>query len=258
VASGASLVFARRHINFLLSTGDSVISKKIYQAGTCEYHKFRTALRILGIQQVRHFIDVGANIGELSIRSVCESDAIQATAIEAEQGNFRLLEINARLNGLGVDSRLRLIHGAAGTGDPSRVNLKMSAENWGDHQVVSPLATYESEFLEQSVANIRIDDLFPALTKNDYLLWIDVQGYESHVLAGAERLIGTRIPIVLEISPMHLENYSSCSELLARIDHYSGYYDLGLHSPTLQDWDKLSVRYELLKSAQKHTDILVV
>ncbi len=210
------------------------------------------------MQRVDCLVDVGANIGEIGILALTQQRANKVVAIEPDEENFKLLETNALLNHLPAE-RMQTFCAAAGSGNPKEVVLKRSSTNYGDHQIDSH---GQAGIVEGSdariVANLRLDDIVQLSMSETALLFIDVQGYELQVLQGAPALLSRRVPVVMEISPSHLEQHSSFDELMFLLGGYEGYYDLGLHRPTKQNLMALKQRYLRLKHLNTHTDILIV
>jgi len=257
-SQGCKYLLANHGAFFLLNVSDKVISQKIFESGKADFSKYRAALNILRLQRVDYLVDVGANIGEIGILALTQQRAKKVVAIEPDEENFKLLEVNALLNHLSAE-RMQTYCAAAGSGDPKEVVLKRSPTNYGDHQIVSPgQAGIVVGSEARMVANIRLDDIVKLSMTETALLFIDVQGFELQVLQGAPALLSRRVPLVMEISPNHLEQHGSFAELMFLLRSYEGYYDLGLHRPTKQNLMALKQRYLRLKHLNTHTDILIV
>ena len=255
---GCEYALASHGAYFLLNASDKVISPKIFEGGKADFSKYLTALKILKLKRVDCLVDVGANVGEIGILALIQQRAGRVVAVEPDDENFKLLETNALLNHLSAE-RIQNYCAAAGSGNPKEVVLKRSSSNYGDHQIDS----FGHERLVEGpdvriVANLRVDDIVELSTSETALLFIDVQGYELQVLQGAAGLLGRRVPVVMEISPTHLERHGSFAELMFLLRSYEGYYDLGLHRPTKQSLAALEQRYLRLKYLDRHTDILLV
>lgn len=258
-SDGVEFVFIRREIPIVVSVRDQAISRKLYISGEHEYRKFKQVLKLLRVAQLQYLFDIGANIGEICIRAVKEGFARHGVAVEADLQNFQLLTVNAGLNGLTSTDRLELYHAAAGTGTPEFVQLRKSSDNFGDHQVLPDrLQINLPEPNDAQIRHLRLDDLKFSKLDPSSLLWVDVQGYETQVLKGANSLLESLVPIALEVSPIHLEKYGSFGELMSLVSNYRGYFDLHLHNPSLQPLSNLEPRYLQLHQASRHTDILLI
>lgn len=255
---GSSHVFVNKRTKYLLDLNDEFISKQIFTSGSADYFKFELVLRLLKVQSVDLLIDVGANIGEISLEALISNKAKSAICIEPDPENIKLLETNALLNGFSNPSIFR-IHGvAAGTGEPSHLQLVKNKKNYGDHRILGFNANELSVFEEiVEVPNLRLDSIVSIPSGKSSVLFIDVQGYEIEVLKGAAGLLQQRVPTVLEISPLQLEEHGSIAELVGLFGGYQGYFDLGLHRPALQGFERLEDRYQKLLSSGGYTDILI-
>ena len=155
-------------------------------------------------------LDVGANVGVISIGLLHRGEFARAVAVEPEPANFTLLQQNVARNHLA--SRMACLQCAVS--DQSRkVQLELSGGNFGDHRVRVSESAPEGRFGETGRAEITVaartlDELVAELP-GDYrkdlaLLWIDVQGHEGQVFRGAPGLLRTGIPVVAEIWPYGL------------------------------------------------------
>lgn len=181
--------------HFLVSTRDKVIGRELFLHGEFDFSKLQLALAIIereGLPRPRHLIDVGANIGSITIPALARGMMDTATAIEPHPANLRLLRANIALNDL--CDRVRVIAQAAGSEPEVTLFLDESEHNSGNHSIGDSGIR---------VASSRLDDL-EAPGKNA-LLWMDIEGYEGHALRGAERLLVDGSPVVSEFNPRFLE-----------------------------------------------------
>ena len=63
-------------------------------------------------------------------------------------------------------------------------------------------------------------------TESDMLIWMDVQGYEGHVLSGAPLTLSKKMPLVIEFWPYGMERANSFDKLKNSLKGYNGFYDL--------------------------------
>jgi FkbM family methyltransferase len=151
-------------------------------------------------------LDIGANIGVIGIALVLRRYAARVIAVEPEASNYELLLRNVRQNGLAdVIQCERVALGAA----DGRVLMELSPDNWGDHRVRGPLGAAPGEYDESSRATVTV----PASTLDGLLgrvgpaggplslIWMDVQGFEGHVLEGGAHTIQKGVPVVAEFWP---------------------------------------------------------
>jgi FkbM family methyltransferase len=135
---------------------------------------------------VSSVVDVGANVGEWT-RMASETDGWQEAdylLLEALEANVRKLE--ETFSGC---RQIRIVHTAVG--DTAGVaELKYdSTNNKTPSLALQPKATNASEL----VSIVRLDEKLPELGWNpvDYLK-IDTEGFDLHVLRGAENLLRSR------------------------------------------------------------------
>ena len=155
-------------------------------------------------------LDVGANIGIISLGLVRSGCVDRAIAIEPEPENFKLLRQNVLQNDLA--DKFVLLQTAVGE-SRDVLSFELSDVNPGDHRVRSAQSLMPKDLLKESkrrtinVDSIPLDDLIrrPELTDRDReslaLIWIDVQGYEGYVFKGARKILESGMPVVSEIWP---------------------------------------------------------
>jgi FkbM family methyltransferase len=161
-------------------------------------------------------IDIGANLGMISIGMLLQNEFAQAIAIEADPRNFSLLEHNVRQNNLDP-KKFRCVHRAA-SNTKGELEFELSQHNFGDHRVrlktepQGPRGRVD-RFEESSRNTIRVpaepldqilSDLNSDATNDISLVWIDTQGHEGFVFQGAKNLLTRDIPVVCEIWPYGL------------------------------------------------------
>lgn len=180
---------------FVVSTADKVIGREVFLHGEFDFSKLQTALTILereGLPRPTHLIDVGANIGTITIPAIKRGLMQTATAIEPHPDNLRLLRANLALNG--IDDRVTVLAQAVGDVSGATLHLQESATNSGNHAIADQGIPVKSS---------RLDDLADMLPKQ-CLLWMDIEGYEGHALKGASNLLAMGTPVVCEFNTAYL------------------------------------------------------
>jgi FkbM family methyltransferase len=197
----------RRHVvaemsglRVLVPTADRTIARSVYTSGDWDPLLVGTAFDALRAFGHRHertvFLEVGANFGVYSLPAVAEFGFARAVAYEPDPHAFALLEENIIRNGLRAKVSA---HHAALSEAPGDVTLSLGMGNAGDNRVVGDKSagrratvrvaarTFDDEVRSR---NIPLDELG--------LVWLDVQGHEAAVLAGASSLLRSRVPVVME------------------------------------------------------------
>jgi FkbM family methyltransferase len=194
---------------------DDPISKELFLFGEFELDLIVDAMDLLRKRSGRPkgtgtIIDVGANNGVISIAMLVTGQLDRAVAIEPEPANFKRLEENVRLNHL--DGAVRCVNSAV-SDRKSSLAFELSESNWGDHRV--RMSSHAAEVTRdifnesrRSVIDVPADTLDTVLaglpqafTQDVAVMWIDVQGYEGYVFAGARELLARDVPVVSEINP---------------------------------------------------------
>lgn len=189
---------------FVVSTADKVIGRELFLHGQFDFDKLELALSILrreGRRAPRHLIDVGANIGSIVIPALRRGHFESATAIEPHPANLRLLRANLALNE--VQDRVRVLDIAVGEQTDVVLHLRESAVNSGNHAI---------DATGLPIRSTRLDDL--QLPAGEALLWMDIEGYEGHALAGAQELLASGLPTVLEFNPTFLATSGGMDKVL--------------------------------------------
>lgn len=232
--------------HFVVSTGDRVIGRELFLRGEFDFAKLVSALDIVrskGYPSPRHLIDVGANIGSITIPAINRGLMESATAIEPHPDNLRLLLANIALNGM-VDKVTALPH-AVGSESGACLLLEESAHSSGNHSIGSSGVP---------VRSVCLDDLdFP----DGCLLWMDIEGYEGHALAGGRRLLALGTPVVSEFNPAFLEK-SGGLELFREALAGRHLYDLETPGDAETTLDAIIQRLAGKPDRDRWTDILAL
>ena len=202
--------------SYIVSTKDKVIGRSIFLEGGYDLHKLLLATKILRDRNypLTHIIDVGSNIGSIVIPAVKRGLFASATAIEPHPDNFRLLSANVALNGL--SDRIHTMNRAAGTETDAILRMVESINNSGNHMIA-----------EQGlpVTTVRLDDV--TSFSDGVLIWMDIEGYEGHALAGAPHLLSAGAAIVAEYNPQFLANHGGLEMLESALSQHD-LFDLNL------------------------------
>jgi FkbM family methyltransferase len=174
------------------------------------------AQRELGVGTIA--VDVGANIGTTSMLRVIAGDVQRVYALEPEPLNFACLVYNVAVNGLqGV-----VLPDALAVSSGNGRALLRQAKSPGAHRLMIGRKAHEGRADTVWVESIRLDDWIDARgVEVDAIsvVKVDTQGWESHVLTGAPKLLACRhIAWIIEVSPKHLAAAGTpLPDLLAQI-----------------------------------------
>jgi FkbM family methyltransferase len=156
-----------------------------------KYEKYETALLLSQVKKNDVVVDVGANIGYYTL--LMAQKAKRVYAIEPDKEIFGILKKNIEENNL---KNIVLINAAAGD-KKGQIKYYKNEENFGDGRVYGS----KSDNFVGFVSCLRLDDIL----RNEQiisLIKIDVQGWESAVIEGANKIIERDSPtLFLECSP---------------------------------------------------------
>jgi len=157
-------------------------------------------------------VDIGANVGYYTLMLAgCVGDQGHVWAFEPEPRAFRSLTANVERNGYGerITAVERAVASSTGVGA-----LYLSASNQGNHTLFQGAGGARGSV---AVRTVSLDEFFPTGQAVDFLK-IDVEGAETRVLQGAERVLSEQryVCLLVELWPEGLRMAgSSTAELLA-------------------------------------------
>jgi FkbM family methyltransferase len=231
-------------LSFIVSTQDASVGRSLFvRRQRSEFRMLATALKVLRENGKPHnrgvFVDVGANIGTTTVAALVLHGFASGIAFEPEPLNVSLLRVNLALNGL--NSRVRVVEAAVSDSAGCK-HLGISKKH-GSHKI-------KREGL--AVEAVTLDD---EITDDVGLIWIDVQGHEGRVFRGGRGLFSRLPPVVVEVSPAHLQAGGTYAGFLEIARGYEQFVIPGKHAvprPT----SKLDAM--LRQRGKRHLDILLV
>ena len=211
---------------FLVSTADGRIGRTVFAKGGYKGNLLPQALELLaghGFPAARRggLLDIGANIGTVSIPALHRQGMARAIAFEPHPDNVRLLRMNAVFNGL--EDRLDVVPCALSDSEGRGTLEIVNPNNSGTHEVTEPdgqapagVPTVEIELRTldglEAERRVRTDDIS--------LVWLDVQGHEPRVLGGAKRLLARGVPVVVEFDPAVLRRNGTYDLMVGLLVEY--------------------------------------
>lgn len=208
---------ARGH-RYFVDPRDRVIGRLLVLDGTYEHQTLDLALGLIDFEPDQ-IVDIGANIGTVSVELLSRYGEATAVAFEPDAWNRTLLAHNLLANDLA--DRTQVVPIALSDVDGS-LELETSTENLGDHRVrqVASCGDFGEEGRATTVVPCRrFDSLVAAgvVTLSDRaLVNLDVQGHEAHVLDGGPQLLSC--PVVVEFWPYGLRRGQGFERLLAQLE----------------------------------------
>jgi FkbM family methyltransferase len=214
---------------YLVSTRDRNIGRRLFVTrDRKEFGHLARALEAIAATSgpaSGMLLDVGANIGTTAIPAVREHGFDRALALEPSPESYRLLVLNVHANGLA--ERITTLPLAVSDA-PGVVRFDMGSANSGAHRVIGAAEGGE-QVIEVEATTL---DLLAGTGAFDPaavgLVWMDVEGHEGRVLAGATSLLALGVPVVAEVAPARDEqrglHVEQAVDLLAT--HYTHFFDL--------------------------------
>lgn len=261
-------------VRVYVDTDDQEISRLVYIFGL--YDKPLMTLAFDALRRVggpadlagKRLLDLGANIGTTTLTATACFGAEGSYAFEPDPVNFRNLSVNVAANGLGerVTTFELALSDSAGT-----VAFERSDWNAGDHRVRSEAGATGDAFDEagRELIEVRAAPLDELVEAGEVDLdqvgavWVDVQGHEGQVLAGAQSLLDRAIPMVIEYWPYGLRQaggHERFHELLGAA--YDGWVDLGgpegRPGTRVQPLEEVRALDATLTGPDDHSDLLLL
>jgi FkbM family methyltransferase len=215
---------------FVTNTSDDVIGRSVFvQKKAFDSQHLIESFKILGVDTKSVLLDVGANIGTIGIYAVSQGYARKCIAFEPEPNNFDLLSKNVWLNAL--NDQFELHNLALSHSNSDSIAFELSPDNYGDHRVritedIGLIGESKRKVIEVPTATL--DSIVKTQDLDDCVLFMDTQGFEGHILAGAKSLIARGVPIITEFWPYGLNRADGFDQFLEALckGPYAKIFDL--------------------------------
>lgn len=218
---------------------DKIVTRIVYETGSFLRDEFEAFFNLVerrfGSGFGGDFCDVGANIGTSSVMAARKKNVKRIFSFEPSRENYACLKANSALNHRG--EKITPINMAVSNSDGKAI-LGLSPINSGDHRILTKGVGYNTDSSNREASGLRtteqvgvcsLDSYFSGMDHDIGYLWIDTQGYEYYVLAGAIGLLSRRnVAVQIEFWPFGCRETGSLEALCDLIaDNFSGYIDMG-------------------------------
>jgi FkbM family methyltransferase len=210
-------------ISFIMNSSDKCIGRDIFVLEKAyDSEKVDRVFKYINNNttlSIDSLIDIGANIGPISIYAISNKYVTRCISFEPEPNNFKLLKLNVALNGLN-DSITT--YNYALSNSIGYVDFELDETNYGDHRVrvsIEPGKSGEQNRKLIKVQTVALDDFVSEVINKNPLIWMDTQGFEGFVLCGAMTLIEKGTPIVTEFWPYGLKRADSFDKFVEALQH---------------------------------------
>jgi FkbM family methyltransferase len=197
------------------------------------------------------FVDVGANIGLMTLYALLSGRFSRAVAIEPDPWNRTILGRNLEINGL--SDRVTVVGKAVSDAAGSMV-LYRDAKNFGAHSL-EPDFVMSPQAVEQAVAVDRLDEILAELgiaAGHVGFVKIDVEGHEFAALGGMPELIAAGPPVMIEVTFDSRDGRAEVDMLQSLFPAYTTVVDVE-HSETLTP-----VQLHLFQASRQQHELLIV
>lgn len=179
--------------NFIIPGFDENLAKELFVNGT--YEKGLVDLLVKGIPHFGVFIDVGANIGSISIPIAIRRPDVTVISIEASPWIYTILSKNAKLNSL---TNITCLNYALYKKSGLELPIYAPKDKYGKGSLG---AVFTKEF--ELVKTITLDDIkLQFCHKKIDFIKVDVEGFELNVFEGSTQILKTDKPyIIFEFIP---------------------------------------------------------
>lgn len=212
-----SIAVVGKDATYYVSTADVGLSWIVFSQGSYEQELMAATLELTEeavgrspLMADRTFVDVGANIGTSTIPALTVFGARDAVAFEPAPMNFNLLRCNITVNDL--DNRVRAFRVAL-SDQNGEATMEVPENDWADNRLRTGVCLEDDSLYRESsrptitVPTARFDDV-AAESGLDIdrigMFWVDAQGYDGHILAGADSVMDSDVPMVIEYWPYGL------------------------------------------------------
>lgn len=176
----------------------SWLQRLAFVSGGYETRTVHLLLRLWKSHTRGYLLDIGANIGLISIPFALLARSAKVIAVEAVVDNHRALTHNIALNNL--VGRVTALNVALGDQEKT-VDIQVegdlrNGEGTGTANIMPDNSTYECERIPLQLQTL--DDLYESgiLPKGCSIIKIDTDGYDLKILQGGKRFLAENRPII--------------------------------------------------------------
>lgn len=249
---GNFFYYEKNGLSFVLHRNE-IISNAIFLDGEFEFSKFIKSLKFIK-KRKRTLIDVGANIGSITIPSLKNNFFKNALTFEPNPESLRLLKTNILINDL--EKKVIIKEIALSNVKTSKTLKSDLTFNRGDNRLISKKKRGKNFF---NVKTDILDNYTKNYNKDNCLIKIDVQGEESNILISSKKTLSKKIPIIIEFEPLNLKkDWKNCFKYIFKF--YSFFYDLKETNTNKQpvSKDKLEQIFQEYLKKRSFTDLLFI
>ena len=249
---GKHLFYENKTESYILNRNET-ISNSIFINDEFDFDKIKKVLKI--IKKKYYLVDIGANIGSISLPAIKRNYFKQAICFEPDKASFRLLKANILIND--IENKMSAFNLAISDKKGTKKLLSDNKYNRGNNMLVENSAKTSKNIT--LVKTDILDNFCSKLNKGNALIKIDVQGHEGNILKKAKKTLTKKIPIMLEFEPVTMKkNWINDYKYLFM--HYNFFYNINDLNPkknklTINALDEL---YNSHLKNKTYTDLLFI
>jgi len=250
--SGEYIMYSNKY-NFVLFSKDYMISRSTYVDGPYDSFILKKAIKLLPKEFIREtLIDVGANIGTVSIPAIKDGLFEKSIAFEPNPKIYNILKINIFLNHL--NKKIIPLDFCLSSKNYDNLSFKMSNTNYGDTRFNKD--NKNNSFPTNKVK--KLDSFLKLVNPLKTLIKIDVQGFEPEVLLGSKFFLTFKPPLILELDPIIInkDNFMKMLDLIKK--NYTNFFDLNEINSKRNNVIYLENLFFRLKKSKKLSNILIL
>ena len=250
---GNYLYYEKKNLSFILHRNET-ISNSIFLDDEFEFSKFSSAYKIIK-KKKRTLIDVGANLGSISIPALKNNYFENTIIFEPNPESLRLLKINILINNL--EEKVTLNELALSNTKSTKILKSDLKFNRGDNKLIS-----NGKILSKNHFKVKtdlLDNYTFKYNKDNCFIKIDVQGEECNILISSKKTLSKKIPIMIEFEPKNLKK-NWIKYYVYLIKYYKYVYDLKEKklSKISNSKSNLEKLFQFYKKKNSFTDLLFV
>jgi FkbM family methyltransferase len=214
---------------------DKAVGKHIYFRRYYDVEEVKHTVQLLvdngyiDAHQPGIVINVGANIGLITLALMRHSIFEHAIAFEPVPSNYEIHVKNITQNGYSED--VECLQMAVSSYDGEN-EMELSGENFGDHRVKISAKNGHFHEEQREIVNVMVGKLDSLIAQGKFederpgLIWMDIQGHDGDFYKGAKEVISHyHVPVIGEFWPYGINragwsNEQYCEIISSLFTHY--------------------------------------
>lgn len=217
---------------------DNFIDFLIYENKTFSPEILERINYFIKKENITNFIDVGSNLGLMSLFVAKKFPSVEIISFEAIAENVKQQETNMLINGLNYELYTQIVSETKGLEKIYKPKVLESEDlgkfNAGMYSIEQSQWVETDNFIE--IQSLRLDDFllekYITLNQKTFLIKIDVEGAELKVIKGLEKVLAlSKVKLIMIIEIKFDENKTKAQDLIQIMTSYNfKIYDINYQS----------------------------